>query len=497
MSRYGSLSRRRSGGAAWLWVVSGIIIGFMCSAVLFVGALALGALAIDPAAIAAAQATQTPWIITNTPPPVTPTNTATITPTASPTVNAPLDAVQPPTASPTLNPTLQTLAPTATTGGSTGAGGITQPNTQTNAQQVAPPAGAQTVSTALLALASDTVLVEGGQFNMGTTPAEVVAAVDECLAGYGGEPGACQLSYGEDAQPQHRATVNSFNMETTEVTYAQFVAFLNEMGPGSHRNGCFGQPCARTNVEASEVAEILFDSANYSVVPTLLSFPVTNVTWYGARAYCEALGRRLPTEAEWERAARGDDARIYPWGPTWSSTNAATSRSTNARVPVTDFATVPSPYGAINLAGNVAEWIADWYGERYYSAAEAGGLNPQGPPTGSQKVVRGGAWSSVPFFARTMHRQSWEPNDPQAWIGFRCVEDISAQPGTGGTTGNANTGLLPGQTAPTNTPDPASLGLLPQGSTTSGEESLNAQPTLPPAPGSVAATPLPGGLPPG
>ncbi len=469
MSRYSSssLSRRRSGGGAWLWMVMGMILGLMCAAVFFVGALAFGAILIDPAAIAAANATQTPWVITSTPPPVTPTDPPTLTPTATITVEVPL-IVQPPTASPTLNPTLQTLIPTAapTTGGEVIQGVDSGTGTTTN------------VSTSLLALASEIRLIAGGTFQMGTTAAEVVAAVDECLAGYGGAAGTCQLSWGEDAQPQHAVTVSSFNMEVTEVSYQQFVAFLNEMGPGSHRNGCFGQPCARTNIEASEVAEILFDSANYSVVPTLLNYPVTNVTWYGARAYCEALGRRLPTEAEWERAARGDDGRIYPWGVSWNADYAATSRTGEARVPVDQYANVPSAYGITNLAGNVAEWVNDWFGATYYGSADASSLDPQGPATGSEKSVRGGAWSSVPFFARTMHRQSWQPNDPQAWIGFRCVEDISAAaPGTTG----SGTGLLPGQTAPTASPDPATIG-LPSGGTGGSEEDANTVPTLPPAP---------------
>ena len=477
MSRYGSLSSRRSGSAAWQWIVIGGIMGLMCSAVLVVGAIAAGLIAVDPAAIAAAQATQTPFIITSTPLPATPTDPVTATPSLTPTTDAPVAEILAPTATPTLNPTIQTLAPTASPTGSTS---LNVPNSQptgsTGGTGGATDAG---VSQSLRALASEVRLVSGGQFQMGTTVAEVIAAVDECLAGYGGDPGSCQPSYGEDAQPQHAVTVSSFNMEVTEVTYSQYVAFLNEMGPRSHLNGCLGQPCARTNIEAAEVAEILFDSANYSVVPTLSNYPVTNVTWYGAVAYCRAIGRRLPTESEWERAARGDTGYIYPWGNTWDPNNAATSRSTVAevRVAVTDYSNISSPYGMINMAGNVAEWVNDWYGERYYGSAEAGGIDPQGPATGSQKVVRGGAWSSVPFFARTMHRQSWEPNDPQAWIGFRCAEDISAAPNTGGGSG---TGLLPGQQTPTPTVDPALLGI----NTTPGgaDEEGGSSPTLPPAP---------------
>lgn len=480
MSRnYGSLQGqgRRAGGSAWQWVVIGGILGFMCAAVFIVGALAAGLVYLDPNTLAANNPTQTPFIITATPEPVTPTEPPTLAPTETPTEEAPL-IVQPPTASPTLQPTFLTLAapPTAEPTVPIEQAGLQGQNQGSNVGgDVAP----RNISQNLLAVASEMRLVQGGQFQMGTTIAEVVAAVDQCVAGYGGAAGACQPTYGDDAQPQHTVTVSSFNIEVYEVSYSQYVAFLNEMGPRSHMNGCFGQPCVRTNIEAAEVAEILFDSANYSVVPTLLNFPVTNVTWYGARAYCEALGRRLPTEAEWERTARGDDGRIFPWGNEWNPSYASTSRSTNPqRVPVTEYLNTPSVYGAVNLSGNVAEWVNDWYSQTYYGTTDALSIDPQGPPTGSQKSVRGGAWSSVPFFARTMHRQSAEANNPQPWIGFRCAGDINPT-GTAQQQGGVTTASLP-QTVATNTPDPSTLGIsIPNAG--SNEEGLNSQPTLPPA----------------
>ncbi|PJF33776.1 MAG: hypothetical protein CUN57_01270, partial [Phototrophicales bacterium] len=167
----------------------------------------------------------------------------------------------------------------------------------------------------LQSIRSLTVSIPGGTFTMGTTPSEVVQAVEECTTR---DAGACVAAYGEDSYPAHPVTLNPFLMETTEVTFAQYVTFLNVKGPNSHLNGCAGFPCIETRNENPD-AVVTFDSANYSIVETLAEHPVYGVTWYGAREYCEAIGRRLPTEAEWERAARGDDGRIYPWGNTWDN----------------------------------------------------------------------------------------------------------------------------------------------------------------------------------
>jgi formylglycine-generating enzyme required for sulfatase activity len=264
-------------------------------------------------------------------------------------------------------------------------------------------------------------------------------------------------------------------MEIYEVSYAQYLTFMNELGPGSHRNGCDGQPCMQTQNE-SETSNVTFDSANYSVPSVINDFPMVNVTWYGAKAYCEAIGRRLPTEAEWERAARGDTGFVYPWGDTWDATRASTNRPDGGgepqKVAVSAFPTGASPFGILNMAGNVAEWTSDWYDARFYSRPEAAGLDPRGPVSGTEKVVRGGSWDAVPFFARTAHRQSRQPLDPTAWIGFRCVEDINAVAPV-----NAPIGA---DVAPSlSTPDPALLGVP---GAADEETTANSAPTLPPAP---------------
>ena len=480
MSRnYGSLNRR-SGSAAWQWILIGVIIGFGCSAIVLLAGLASGAFTVGGQPVANLP-TQTPLIITATSAPVTSTATA----TQGPTAEVVLD-VQAPTATPTLNPTLLTLPPTqpptlAASLTPTTRAGITVASGGTTG-------GGQFDRVA--AIASPLVSIPGGQFAMGTTVAEITSAVAECQEGYGGEPGTCQLAYGEDSVPQHNVTVSPFQMETFEVSYEQYLTFLNSLGAGAHRNGCLGQPCIQTRAE-SETSNITFDSANYNVNAAILDLPVTNVTWYGALAYCQAVGRRLPTEAEWERAARGDDGRIFPWGNEWDPANAATRRATIFDKSAVDaFANISSPYGVINLAGNVAEWVSDWYDPRYYGTAAATAPDPQGPATGTTKVNRGGSWDTVPFFVRTPHRRDSDPLAPTAELGFRCVADANSA-----AVATQSAGPIGAQ--PDGTIDPAALGVIPGATAGANNEEttanqLNSAPTLPPRP-TTAATVTPAG----
>lgn len=469
---YGSLGQRRNSGSAWQWMIIGMVLGFGCAAIIAIGGIAAGVLSLDNSLVGVP--TSTPMIITATPLPETATFTPT-PPTPTATQNVSLQ-VSLPTSTPTIDPAslLPTAAPTTeivpTTAGAlpnTSGGGATSPQFS----------GAVASSDRLLALASDLVPIEGGTFQMGTDAAEVVRAVNECVAGYGGEPGRCQVEFGEDSAPPHTVTISPFQIEVTEVSYEQYLAFINSLGPGSHRNGCGGFPCMQTRTD-SETSNITFDSANYSVLPGILNHPMTNVTWYGARAYCEAIGRRLPTEAEWERAARGDTGFIYPWGNEWDPTRANSSRPADpstprGKVPVDSLTSGASVYGVLNMAGNVAEWVSDWYDPRWYSNPASGGTDPVGPAAGTQKVARGGSWDTVPFFLRTVHRLDRDPLAPTADIGFRCAADIGAQPpGSNFGVPEQPSNLL----SVTSLPDPATLG------TSEEETTANSQPTLPPLP---------------
>ena len=284
-------------------------------------------------------------------------------------------------------------------------------------------------------------------------------------------------------------TLSPYSMELTEVTYGQFLAFMNAMGPGSHRNGCDGQACMQTRNE-SETSNISFDGTTYSVLQAINDFPVANITWYGAKAYCEAIGRRLPTEAEWEHAARGTNDYIYPWGNVWDGTLASTKRPGDggepSTVPVLSFPGGASiPYGMLNMAGNVAEWTSDWYDPRFYGRPEATIPDPTGPVSGTEKVVRGGSWDTMPFYARSVHRQSRDPLSPTASIGFRCVEDANSQVPTSPLGANN-----PGTTGSSDLPLPTTAPLSGNEETTA-----NSQPTLPPAPTTASSQPTlaPGG----
>jgi formylglycine-generating enzyme required for sulfatase activity len=206
-----------------------------------------------------------------------------------------------------------------------------------------------------------------------------------------------------DEQPAHRVYVDAFSMDKYEVTVGQYAAFLQETGGDRPSD---------------------WKTMNQ---PTHQKRPVVNVDWADAARYCKWAGKRLPTEAEWEKAARGTDGRLYPWGndpPTPLRANYGKTEWNNhgVLVPVGTLEDGKSPYGVYDMAGNVWEWVSDWYDPNYYKNSPS--QNPTGPSTGGFKVLRGGSWNNSPRILRSADRYFDPPSFRSLYFpGFRCAKN--------------------------------------------------------------------------
>jgi len=204
-----------------------------------------------------------------------------------------------------------------------------------------------------------------------------------------------------DESPVHPVSLKAFWMDEHEVTNAMY------------------KKC----VDAG-VCQPPFSLSYYGSNP---NFPVVYVNWYGAKAYCAWAGARLPTEAEWEYAARGGlPQQSYPWGDASPSCapgadNGAQYGGCSPSSPVKVKTFPHNGYGLYDMAGNVWEWVADWYDKGYYSVSPAS--NPPGPDSGDAKVLRGGSWNNyyLLFDLRVSRRNSDSPGYTSSLIGFRCA----------------------------------------------------------------------------
>jgi eukaryotic-like serine/threonine-protein kinase len=171
--------------------------------------------------------------------------------------------------------------------------------------------------------------------------------------------------------------------------------------------------CARPYLSRSASHSSYYGDLQYA------DYPVIYVDWNQATAYCKWAGRRLPSEAEWEKAARGTDGRKYPWGDADRNCGRANYGECNIgdTTAVGTYPASASPYGAVDMAGNVWEWVNDWYGS--YGSSYAS--NPAGPPYGMYRVVRGGAWRDLGQFVRASGRLAYDPLLRDVNIGFRCA----------------------------------------------------------------------------
>jgi formylglycine-generating enzyme required for sulfatase activity len=201
----------------------------------------------------------------------------------------------------------------------------------------------------------------------------------------------------DDERPTHPVTLSAFWLDRTEVTNAQFVRFakfVREVRPAGRGSGAVEDGKDR--------------------------YPVVNIPWRAALAYCRWAGKRLPTEAEWEYAARGSAGRKYPWGNTWDERNArfAGNHGSQGAAPVGSYPAGASPFGALDMAGNVWEWVSTLYMPYPYRATDGReSLSIEG-----RHVLRGGSWFLNPWDLRSSNREFGEPGYRSVYIGFRCAQ---------------------------------------------------------------------------
>lgn len=237
------------------------------------------------------------------------------------------------------------------------------------------------------------VFVPAGEFLMGTSDADIEQ--------YKVLFPLRDISRFDNERPQRTVFVDAFYIDRTEVTNRQYKQFL-----------------AETGYEPKHYLDYLPYNA-----PDL---PATVLEWEDAIAYAEWANKRLPTEAEWEKAARGTDGRFWPWGNEWDATKLSGNDGTGLKdgyketAPVAQFPQGASPYGALDMAGNLWEWVSDWYDADYYRN-NPNNVNPQGPETGDGHVLKGGGWAENLDFTRCASRLGGNPGS--LLRGFRCAMD--------------------------------------------------------------------------
>jgi serine/threonine-protein kinase len=233
--------------------------------------------------------------------------------------------------------------------------------------------------------------IPAGDFLMGATDAEIAQVQQTCSG--------CNLN---EERPQHTVYLDAFWMDQTLVTnrmYAQCVQ---------------AGRCLPPSDKSSSTRQTYYGN------PQFAQYPVIYVSWDDAQTYCGWAGRRLPSEAEWEKAARGTDGRLYPWGSQApSETLVNFNRNFKDTTEVGKYPAGASPYGALDMAGNVWEWVNDWFDSNYYSTSPA--RNPPGPATGKFHVLRGGSWGISANGLRAAYRTSYDPAILLINVGFRCA----------------------------------------------------------------------------
>ena len=208
-------------------------------------------------------------------------------------------------------------------------------------------------------------------------------------------------------KPAHTVGLDAFWIDQTDVTNAEYGWCVS------------ADKCTPPSKNGSRP-----DSSTYGN-PRYDNHPVVYVSWDQAAAYCKWVRARLPSEAEWEKAARGSDGRKYPWGETIDSTFANYGMKVGDTTTVCSYPKGNSPYGACDMAGNVWQWTADWYSFNYYENSPA--YNPTGPASGTSRTVRGGSWGDSLVSLNSAHRLDFAPYFSDSAIGFRCASMLPPQ----------------------------------------------------------------------
>lgn len=200
-----------------------------------------------------------------------------------------------------------------------------------------------------------------------------------------------------DEHPEHTVLLNAFMIDRYPVTNQEYKMFVDVTGhrkPPHWASGTYPLENAR--------------------------HPVTNISWHDAMAYAEWVGKRLPIEAEWEKAARGNAGQVYPWGDAFRKDNVNSSNDYGGTTPIDEFPGGASIYGVMDMCGNVLEWCSDWYYDDYYKTSPLD--NPSGPQGGQYRVVRGGFYAENKVGVRCAARHFTPPSTMQDSTGFRCAK---------------------------------------------------------------------------
>jgi formylglycine-generating enzyme required for sulfatase activity len=233
----------------------------------------------------------------------------------------------------------------------------------------------------------DMVLIPAGEFIMGTMETRI------------------------DARPEHKVSLDAYYIDKYEVTIAQYYEFLKHIEKTKDHSKCHPEEPRGTDHKPRMWEDDYYNNPEY---------PVVRITWHDAYAYAAWVGKRLPTEAEWEKAARGPNGNKWPWGNEWDPSKCKLG---GEMVPVGSVEVGKSFYGCYDMAASVAEWCADWYEIEYYQHSPT--INPKGPEDGKQKVLRGGSRFGRGFLLRSTTRKYQEIQIFNIAVGFRCARTPS------------------------------------------------------------------------